>query len=277
MKTPSRRPLLASILAAVLVGSPVTTAFAQEPAAPPAPHNVAQGAVPISLGVTKHDYTHAPKPFPKLLAPYTSRYVDPGVLTNSPRLEQLIHDGKLNLSLQDAISLALENSMDIVVQRYNPWLADTDLLKTKAGSFGRGIPGADFGSSSANVPTLSYDPVLTHNSSITYLVSTANNPFTSGTGINTLVGLSEHSSVFNTQYQQSFHTGTTLTAFWDNTRSSSGSSFNFLNPSVEPSIGISVAQQLLQGRGSFINRRNMLIAQNNRKIADLAFAQQAIT
>ena len=56
MKTPFRRPLLASILAAVLVGSPVTTAFAQEPAAPPAPHNVAQGAVPISLGVEARLY-----------------------------------------------------------------------------------------------------------------------------------------------------------------------------------------------------------------------------
>jgi len=58
------------------------------------------------------------------------------VLTNSPRVDQLIHDGKLELSMQEAVELALENSMDIVVQRYNPWFADTGILKAKAGGFG---------------------------------------------------------------------------------------------------------------------------------------------
>src|SRR5271157_1245799 len=198
MKTPFRRPLLASILAALLAGSPVTTTLAQEPASPPAPHNVAQGAVPISLGVTKRDYTHAPKAFPNLFAPYTNQYVDPGVLTNSPRLEQLIHDGKLDLSLQDAIALALENSMDIVVTRYNPWMADVSVLKTRAGGTSYGTPGSLTYGSSANLPMLFYDPLITQTVSIADATTPINNPFISGVGssgssTSALFGLVSHS------------------------------------------------------------------------------------
>src|SRR5262249_52576077 len=64
---------------------------------------------------------------------------------------------------------------------------------------------------------------------------------------------------------------------WNNTRSSSGSAFNSFNPSVQSALYLNIQQQLLNGFGTFINRRNILIAKNNRKIADLAFSQQAIT
>jgi outer membrane protein len=278
MKTPFRRPLLASILAGVLAGSPVTTAFAQEPASPPVPHAVAQGAVPISLGVTKHDYTHAPKPFPNLFAPYTSQFVDPGVLTNSPRLEQLIHDGKLSLSLQDAIALALENSMDIVVSRYNPWMADVSLLKTRAGGYSYGTPGSISYGSTANLPSLLYDPLITQTIQVADVTTPINNPFTSGIGTTTsgVFGLVSHSAIYNTQYQQNFITGTSFTAAWDNTRSSSNAD-NFFNPYVQSSLAVTISQPLLAGAGRFVNRRNIIIAENNRKIADLVFTQQAIT
>jgi len=280
MKTPFRRPLLASILAALLAGSPVTTTLAQEPASPPAPHNVAQGAVPISLGVTKRDYTHAPKAFPNLFAPYTNQYVDPGVLTNSPRLEQLIHDGRLDLSLQDAIALALENSMDIVVSRYNPWIADVSLLKTRAGGYGYGTPGSISVGSTASLPLLQYDPLITQTLSFADVTTPINNPFISGTGSTATTtrasALSSHSSTFNTQYQQNFDLGTSFNVAWNNTRASSTAA-NFFNPYVQSSLSVSLSQPLLAGAGRFINRRNIIIAENNRKIADLAFTQQAIT
>jgi outer membrane protein TolC len=278
MKTPFRRPLLASILAAVLAGSPVATTLAQEPASPPVPHTVAQGAVPISLGVTKHDYTHAPKAFPNLLAPYTSQNVAPGVLTNSPRLEQLIHDGKLSLSLQDAIALALENSMDIVVQRYNPWMADVSLLKTRAGGYSYGTPGSISVGSTANLPSLLYDPIISQTVQIADATTPINNPFISGIGTTTsgVFGLVSHSATYNTQYQQSFTTGTSFTVAWDNTRSSSNAD-NFFNPYVQSSLAFTISQPLLAGAGRFVNRRNIIIAENNRKIADLVFTQQAIT
>ena len=283
MKTSCLRPLLAAMLAVLLAAAPVSPAFAQEPTPAPAPQPSAKGAVPISLGVSRFDYTHAPRWFPSILAPYKSTYVEPGVLANSPRLEQLIHNGKLELSLQDAIALALENSMDIVVQRYLPWMGDASLLKTRAGGFSYPTPGVSFLESTANVPELFYDPVLSQTISSADVTTPINNPFisgTAGTGVSSgqtqAAALTSHSATYNTQYQQWFDFGTTFNASWNNNRASSIAA-NFFNPYVQSSLTVTLSQQLLAGAGRFVNRRNILIAENNRKILDLAFAQQAIT
>jgi outer membrane protein len=280
MKKLSLKSLLSAVLAGILAGAPVPPAFAQEPAAPPAPKQAnLQGGVPISLGLSKAHYTKSPGLFPNITAPYRPSFVSPGVLANSPRLEQLIQAGKLTLSLQDAIALALENSMDIVVQRYNPWMADTSILKTKAGGFAFGVPGSLSAGSTANLPSLIFDPYLTQSVSITSALIPVNNPLSSGAGTatNGISSLGVHQNVYNTQFSQGFSTGTTLNVFWDNTRSSSTSPFTLFDPSIQSTIGISFSQQLLQGFGRDVTRRNILIAENNRKIADLAFAQQAIT
>jgi outer membrane protein TolC len=268
-------------MAALVAAAPVSPSFAQEPAA--APQQAAKGAIPISLGVSKYDYTRAPKAFPNILAPYESTYVEPGVLANSPRLEQLIHNGKLELSLQDAIALALENSMDIVVQRYLPWMGEVGLLKSRAGGFSYPTAGVAFLESTANVPELFYDPVLTQTISFADVTTPINNPFisgTAGTGVSSgktqAAALASHSATYNTQYQQWFDFGTTFNASWNNNRASSIAA-NFFNPYVQSSLTITLSQQLLAGAGRFVNRRNILIAENNRKILDLAFAQQAIT
>ena len=283
MKKPFLRPFLAAILIGVMAGTPVAPTLAQEPASAPQTHPAAQGGVPISLGVSKHDYTHGRSPFPRIWLPYTMHTVAPGALANSPRLEQLIKENTLELSLQDAIALALENSMDIVVQRYNPWIADVSLLKTQAGGYGYGTPGSVAVGSTANLPSYSYDPLLSETIQIADATVPINNPFLSGTagtgtsaGQTTAAGLTSHSSTFNTQYQQWFDTGTYFGVGWDNTRSSSNAA-NFFNPYVNSSLVVTLSQPLLAGSGRFVNRRNILIAQNNRKIADLSFAQQAIT
>src|SRR5437899_1266444 len=134
MKTLYARPLLAAILTATLVGGPVSPAFGQDPPQnpPAAPAKPATPIEPVSLGSAKHNYTRAPKPFPNLFAPYSPIKIAAPVLTNSPRIDQLIHDGKLELSMQEAVELALENSMDIVVQRYHPWSADAGSLNANA-------------------------------------------------------------------------------------------------------------------------------------------------
>ena len=278
MMTSFRRPLLSSILAGVLAGSPVTTCLAQEPASPPAPHTVTQGTVPISLGVSKRDFTHAPKAFPNFFLPYMPERIDPSSLTNSPRLDQLIHDSKLYLSLQDAIALALENSMDIVVQRYNPWMADVSLLKARVGGYGYGTPGSIAIGSTANLPVLFYDPTITQVISVADATTPINNPFISGIGTSTsgVFGLVSHQTTFNTQFSKNFDLGTNLSVAWNNTRSSSNAA-NFFNPYVQSLLSVTISQPLLAGAGRFINRRNIIITENNRKIADLAFAQQAIT
>ncbi len=281
MKTLYARPLLAAILAVTLVGGPVSPAFGQE--APQntqaAPAKTATPIVPVSLGSAKYSYSHAPKPFPNLLAPYSPIKVEAPGLTNSPRIDQLIHDGKLELSMQEAVELALENSMDIVVQRYNPWFADTGMLKAKAGGFGGGTPGAVFGGSSASNPLLNFDPVITTTVSIDNRNFPVNNPLTSGTGtgLSSLARLTSHTATFNTQVVQGFQTGTTFFTAWDNTRSSSTSAANLFNPSVQSSIFVGFQQQLLNGFGRSVNTRNIRIAKNNRKIADWAFTGQAIT
>jgi outer membrane protein TolC len=62
-------------------------------------------------------------------------------MANSPRLDSLLRAGKLYLSLQDAIALALENNLDVELQRYAPATAESDLLRAKGGaSVLRGIP-----------------------------------------------------------------------------------------------------------------------------------------
>jgi outer membrane protein TolC len=106
-----------------------------------------------------------------------------------------------------------------------------------------------------------------------------NNPLTSGTGtgLSSLARLTLHTSTFNTQYAQGFQTGTTFFTAWDNTRNSSTSSANLFNPSVSSTIFVGFQQQLLNGFGRAVNTRNIRIAKNNRKIADWAFTQQAIT
>jgi outer membrane protein TolC len=281
MKTLYARPLLAAILAVTLVGGPISPAFGQDTPQTPqaAPAKAATPIVPVSLGSAKYNYTRAPRPFPNLFAPYSPIKIGAPVLTNSPRIDQLIHDGKLELSMQEAVELALENSMDIVVQRYNPWFADTGILKASAGGFGGTTPGAVFGGSSANNPLLNYDPVITTVLSIDDRNVPVNNPLTSGTGtgLSGLARLTLHTSTFNTQLAQGFQTGTTFFTAFDNTRNSSTSAANLFNPSVTSTIVAGFQQQLLNGFGRSVNTRNIRIAKNNRKIADWAFAQQAIT
>lgn len=234
--------------------------------------------IPYSLGVTKYNYQNPPKAFPTLFAPYRGIDIPEFNASNKPRVDQLIHEGKLEITLQDAVELALENNMDIAVARYQPWLADTDVLATKGGGQAQGTTGAEVFFSTANVPFLSLDPVLTGNVGYAKVSTPINNPFISGTGTasNQLTGLVSHSAQYNVTYNQGFTSGTSVTTVWDNTRSSS-SAANLFNPSVQSSLTITVQQQLLNGFGFAQNRRNITIAKNNRKLADYEFSQQAIT
>src|SRR5690348_1435118 len=287
MSKPFARPLVAAMLAGMLLGMPVSPVFAQNPPqeAPSTPAPQTQQAqppaqpamAPVSLGLAKYNFTKGPRAFPNILNPYKPISIAQPQLTNSPKIEQMIHDAKLELSLQDAIELALENNIDIVVARYNPWLADTSILKAKAGGFGYVTPGSAFVGSSAGFTQASYDPFITASVSLDDRSTPVNNPFLSGTGTATLTSLVSHTANYNTQISQGFTSVTNLTVAWDNQRGSSTSAFNTFNPFTQSSLSIAISQQLLRGFGTYIGRRNLMIAKNNRKIADLAFAQQAIT
>ncbi|HUC54429.1 MAG TPA: TolC family protein [Candidatus Cybelea sp.] len=287
------KSLLAALLAGLLVVGPISPAFAQSPAqnppsnpvpnTPPAPDGSSIAPV-VSLGAASHNYTRGPRAFPNIIKPYESIHVEEPVLTNSPRVDQLIHDNKLELSLQDAIELALENSLDIAVRRYYPWISDAGLLNAQAGNSGFGTPGVQISASTTNPNPFSFfiqnfDPLITSSAGVADITVPINNPFTSGAGTSSTTGVASvvtHSAQFTNQYSQTFQTGTNLTVNWNNTRSSANIA-NFFNPNVTSSLSVSISQPLLNGFGKQIWTRNIRIAKNNRLIADWDFAQQAIT
>ena len=292
------KSLIAAFLAGLLAGGPFSPAFAQSPEqnppANPAPQAAAatsptsQGSsiAPVaSLGLGAHHYSRGPRAFPNIFKPYESRHVDPPVLTNSPRIDQLIHDNKLEISLQDAVELALENSLDIAVQRYYPWISDAGLLNAQSGFTGFATPGAQIGASSANINPFAFfiqnfDPLIQSTTTIFTNTQPINNPFISGTGGSTTgpASIISHGAQYNNQYSQTFQTGTNLTVNWNNTRSRVSSDIaNFFNPDVSSQLQVSVSQPLLNGFGKSQWTRNIRIANNNRQVADWAFAQQAIT
>lgn len=88
---------------------------------------------------THEDYSKPTPLLPNPFARYIPRDVAPPSFTNAPRIEQLIQNGKLMLSLNDAIAIALADNLDIAVARYNLPIADTDILRTKAGGSFLGI------------------------------------------------------------------------------------------------------------------------------------------
>src|SRR5581483_2377178 len=86
-----------------------------------------------------YNYATGKSQFPNVIAPYTPKTVPPPNLSNSARIDQLLKDGKVYLSLDDAIAMALENNLDLVIARYNLPIADTDILRAKSGSATRGV------------------------------------------------------------------------------------------------------------------------------------------
>ena len=224
-----------------------------------------------------HDFSVPPRPFPDISAPYRQIKIDPLVLTNSPRIQQLVKDGKLLLSLEDAITLAVENNLGINIARYTPWEAEADLLRAKSGQTFFGVPQLNSGPDFANIPTITFDPIFTANVNVADATIPVNNPFISGTGTSGILELKEHSDQANFSYVEGFHTGTQLTVAWNNTRSSSNTLENLFNPALSSNITITVQQQLLNGFGTLPNTRFIAEAKNERQAADQYFAQQVIT
>jgi len=168
-----------------------------QPPSQPQPQTGAPGADSVRdlrLGAGP-DYSGGKRFFPNIVAPYTALHIDEPMLTNSTRVDQLIQDGKLMLSLEDAISLALENNLSINVERFVPWIAETQLLKAKAG----GIP--QFGNTQQVVlgssPSVSFDPIVTADFGWSHGNFPVNNPFTSGTGTNAIPVVNQNSAFVN--------------------------------------------------------------------------------
>ena len=220
---------------------------AQTPSAPAAP------PPPASVSLAP-DYSHGRSWFPNVIAPYMARSIVKPNLTNSPRLNDLVQGGQLNISLDDAISLALQNNLDIAVQRYVPWLDEMSLLAARAG--GR----------------VSFDPTVTGNLNFSDATIPVANPLLSGVGVsNSTSSLTQHTTTGNFGYSQGFMPGTVVSMTFNNSRSSSSTSANVFNPSLSSSLAVSITQPLLNGFGRIPNERLIIEGKNNVKVGEWQF------
>jgi outer membrane protein len=265
-----------AITMASLVVSPVF-AQAQEAQAQQSQNSNTQAQSPRDLTATKgRDFSKGQPWFPEFWKPYTPLSMPEPLLTNAPSIDQLIHDGKLMLSLDDAISIALENNLDISLQRFTPYIAQTELLRANAGSVAHGL-----GSSQTVIlgtsPQTSFDPILTVNTDWARASIPINNPLSSGVGIAaTPFNLIDYNAYANFTYQQGFHTGTAISVAFDNLRSSTNSPDTIFNPAVQSTMIFSIQQPLLNGFGILPNTRYIIEAKNTLKVASSQFAQQVI-
>ena len=276
------RVTLALCLVVLTALAPVGPVFAQQQgegqSTPPAQPQ--SQALPRSIQIANYDYTRGKRWFPNIIQPYTAWSVPEPVLTNAPRIEQMIQDGKLRISLQDAVDLALQNNLAIVIERYVPWIAEANILRTLSGA----APLATTGTIGAlgTIPAQNFDPLLTGTFSLDQKTVPVNNPLTAGTGASsgaatTTSQLNTHTAIGDLVYTQGFHTGTSFTATFNNVRASSSSASNFFSPSVTSNFIIQANQNLLNGFGLLANEHYILIAKVNKKIADQLFMQQIIT
>ena len=263
---------------------------------------------PLFLRPTAKDYSKGKLGLPNPLRWYTATSYPEPRLSNTPRLDSLLRDGKIYLSLSDAVTLALENNYDIAIARINLDIADTDLLRAKAGSSLRGVStgvvantlggsgttvtggggpggtssGSGGGGAGASGLVLStngggpqpeaLDPVLT--SQLEY--EGTNTPCTNVLFCGNLKETFTDTSTYDFNYTQGFLTGTQLVVGFDNTRVTTDGQFSDFSPLITPTFRATVTQHLLQGFGTGINGRFILQAKNDRRITDSAFRQQLL-
>jgi outer membrane protein len=262
---------------------------------------------PLNLRQSQRDFS---KPAGRLLGnplkPYLPTTIAKSSFLNSPRLTDMVKDGKIYLSLSDALALALENNYDIAISRYYMDLADLDLLRAKAGSVlsGSGAtvnsntpgtyfsttsstsggPGAATGGTAAGVNGLTLtasgagpapenmDPIVTGTIQLERASSPQANTLFSGG----LASLTTNTDQYNFTYAQGFVTGTALTVAVGNERITTNNPFADYSPELSSTLQAKLTQHLLLGAGPWVNKRYYYQAVNNRRITDSTFRQQIL-
>ena len=300
--------LLVSFRVEIYAQAAGSTQPSSSAALPAAPQASQPQPTPLRHYVSE-DYSKAAKPFPRVFAPYEPRHVSTPNFANTPRLQQLMRDGTIYLSLDDAIALALENNLDLVLARYNLNIADTDILRARAGSNILGVntgviqntPGGGVGGLSGAVgsgtggtsvaaggagsgtnglvsstlgigsPITSFDPILTGTLQMDRDNALSSSALSGRAVTNSNTGTADFA------YQQGFHTGTNLSVGFNNTHTTTNNPLSALSPILSSGFQFRVSQELLQGFGFLPNTRFIRIAKNNREISDVAFRLQVIT
>ncbi len=254
------------------------------------------------------NYSQPVSHFPNPIGPYTPRHVAAPNLANTSRIDSLMHEGKLYLSLNDAIALALENNLDVAIARYNLNIADTDVLRANAGANILGVnagvvqntPGGGIGGIGASAgastggtslgaggigagtnglvsSTLGLGPVITSfDPIITGTLQEDHAESVSSSLFNGVPILAQNTGTVNFSYNQGFQWGTNLSVGFNNVRTTSNVPFNTYSPLINSSLRVQLTQHLLQGFGFPANTRFIHIAKNNRELTDVAFRLQII-
>jgi outer membrane protein len=297
------RPLMALMMLTVTV----QLVHAQEVPAAPAPQSSAAPARPQAIHLA--DYSKPQHAFPNILQSYEQRQLPEPDLANSPMIDSLLRDGKIYLSIDDAVALALENNLDIEIARYNLNLADTDYLRAKSGASILGVnagivqntPGGGVGGLGGTVgsgtggttvaasgigtgtnglvsstlgigaPITSFDPVLTGTLQLDKDDAESTSLFSP------VPIVAQNTYTGNLSYTQGFQWGTSLTAGFNNTHATSNLITTEFTPLINSNFQFRLTQNLLQGFGALPNLRFIRIAKNNREITDVAFRLQTIT
>jgi outer membrane protein len=243
---------------------------------------------------------------PRLIGPVVrpfhvqARIVSPAKLTNSPRINSLIRAGNLYLSVDDVIALALENNLDIAVQRYGPYLAREVIRRAQSGQALRQVnvpiaagpqsistagvsslaigAEADSGVTSGgglvasigtNPPSL--DPLITAAAQFSHNTTPQSN--FSATLVNPLV-LSQ--KYYQVGYSQAWATATSVQFTFATYQNHYNSPVNALNPYYGGYLDFQIYQQLLQGWGRAMNTRYIKVAKNNLKVSDVNLRWQVV-
>ena len=249
---------------------------------------------------TLPNYIMGPNWFPTVLKPYQQGLIRPLIMENSPRLHDLIRNGKLRLTMADTLSLAIENNLDIAVQRFLHPIAEADVLRASSGQAARGIQGAlvpsglqqgalgvgvnqfqgaggvggaggiSGGGGAVQIPQVgSFDPSVSVNFSLDRNSSPLNTLQVAGVPqVNTT------SAALSASYTQLFPTGTSFTYNINGIRQSSSQQFLLYNPAVISRFTIGINQPLLNGRGALPNKRFIMVAANNMRTSDELLRQQ---
>ncbi len=235
---------------------------------------------------------------------YQARSVPPVNLANTSRLSALLKAGNLYLTAHDVVALALENNIDIEVQRYGPLLAREVLRRAEGGgalrSVGTGVAagptsvsltgvnintngaptsagGAGVSSGGGIVTQLgtqipSFDPTISGFVNFAHNTSPQSNTFLTGT-----TALVTGTRSFQAAYSQNFAFGMNTQVSYSSTRIHVNSNNFTLNPYTNGAADLTVTQNLLNGFGVSVNTRNIRVQKNNLKVTDLQFKQQVIT
>jgi outer membrane protein len=307
MNAANQRPAMLLTALAIIAGTQLPLLLcAQDVPATPAPQTASAPAQPQAVHL--QDYSRPRSAFPHFLQPYQPQQVAQPNLGNSPRIDSLMRDGKIYLSIDDAVALALENNLDIDIARYNLNIADTDYLRAKSGASILGVnagivqntPGGGVGGLGGTVGSgtggttvapsgvgtgtnglvsstlgigstiTSFDPIITSTLQL-------DKDDTESTSVDSVPILSQNTYTADFGYTQGFEWGTTLNAGFNNTHLATNSPISLLSPSIASNFQVRVTQNLLQGFGSLPNTRFIRIAKNNREISDVAFRLQIIT